>query len=219
MKAVLFDLDGTLVDSLEDIRQALNHCMGLVHARTISLEECRTVVGRGLKRALVDALWFSRSAFPEDEVRILLSELVSYYRAHATVHTRPYDGIMTFLQEAKEQGARLGVLSNKEDGLAHEIVSTLFPAGLFDYVRGLRNGDLAKPAPGGVQDFINLCACAPGDVTMIGDSEVDWQTAKAAGTACLLVGWGYRSLDELRAAGVDAPVAKDLEGLRRLLWN
>ena len=131
MKGLLFDLDGTLVDTIGDIRAALNHTLGLCYCRPISLEECRTVVGRGLRRALVDSLWFSRSAFPEDELDILYAELVSYYSSHVCVSSRVYDGVVPFLEKARGRGLVLGVLSNKADSLVQELVGRLFRPGQF----------------------------------------------------------------------------------------
>ena len=156
MKRILFDLDGTLVDTLEDIRAALNHVMALCWCREISASECRAVVGNGLRKALIGALWYSRAAYPEDELDILYRELVDFYSANACVHSRVYDGIPELLDEAKGRGCMLGVLSNKADSLVQEIIGRLLP-GRFDFVRGLREGERPKPDKKGVEDFIELC--------------------------------------------------------------
>ena len=137
MKGLLFDLDGTLVDTLEDIRAALNHVLGMCYARPIDEAECRAVVGHGLRKALRDALWYSGNAYPQDEFEILYSELVRFYGDHACVHSKVYDGIPSLLSAARDRGLKLGVLSNKADPLVQEIISTLFPAGTFDFVHGL----------------------------------------------------------------------------------
>lgn len=215
MKGMLFDLDGTLVDTLEDIRCALNHTLRLAYAREITREECRTVVGRGLRRALVDALWFSRSAFPEDELDILYSELIASYSAHVCDHSKVYDGIMELLGQLKGEGIVTGVLSNKADSLVQTIVSTLFPSGTFDFVRGLRPSDSPKPENRSVEDFIKLCNAEPCDVTIVGDSEVDWLSAQAFGCASVIVTYGYRERKELEEAGVKVLVDSPQE----VLWT
>lgn len=218
MKGLLFDLDGTLVDTIGDIRAALNHTLGLCYCRPISLEECRTVVGRGLRRALVDSLWFSRSAFPEDELDILYGELVSYYSSHVCVSSRVYDGVVPFLEKARGRGLVLGVLSNKADSLVQELVGRLFRPGQFDFVRGLRDADRPKPDNDSVFDFIKLCNGGAGDVTIIGDSEVDWQTAVNAGCRPMILSTGYRTRQELSGKGVN-PIADSLEEVEKNLWN
>lgn len=217
MKGILFDLDGTLVDTLEDIRAALNHVMALCWCREISASECRAVVGNGLRKALVGALWYSRAAYPEDELDILYRELVDFYSANACVHSRVYDGIPELLDEAKGRGCMLGVLSNKADSLVQEIIGRLLP-GRFDFVRGLREGERPKPDKKGVEDFIELCKATCGDVTMVGDSEVDWQTARNAGVRPLIVSYGYRSALDLVGQGI-GPLASSVEEIGKDLWN
>ena len=217
MKGLLFDLDGTLVDTLEDIRAALNHVLALCYCRPITAQECRTVVGNGLRKALIGALWFSRAAYPEDELDILYRELVGYYSAHACVHSRVYDGVPALLDEARARGFATGVLSNKADSLVHEIIGQLLP-GCFDFVRGLRDGEAPKPDKKGVDDFIALCKASHADVTMIGDSEVDWATAENAGVRSVIVTYGYRKREDLEKEGVST-LADNLEEVRRILWN
>lgn len=218
MEALLFDLDGTLVDTLGDIRAALNHVLALCSCREMTEEETRTVVGRGLRNAIRGALWFSGSAFPPDEIEILHKELMDYYSAHLTVHSRVYPWIPGLIREAKERGFALGVLSNKADVLVQEIIEDLFPAGTFDFVRGLREGDSPKPRNPSVLEFRNLCAPSSGDVTILGDSEVDWETAEAFSLGRVIVTWGFRTREELSAAGC-GPLADSKEEVTKLLWN
>lgn len=218
MKGLLFDLDGTLVDTLEDIRAALNHVLGMCYARPIDEAECRAVVGHGLRKALRDALWYSGSAYPQDEFEILYSELVRFYGDHACVHSKVYDGIPSLLSTARDRGLKLGVLSNKADPLVQEIVSTLFPAGTFDFVHGLVEGEKPKPENNAIQGFIGLCNGQEGDVTIIGDSEVDWQTALRAGCRYIVVSYGYRTREELSKSGVDV-IADTTGEVEDRLWT
>ena len=218
MKGLLFDLDGTLVDTLEDIRAALNHVLGMCYARPIDEVECRAVVGHGLRKALRDALWYSGNAYPQDEFEILYSELVRFYGDHACVHSKVYDGIPSLLSAARDRGLKLGVLSNKADPLVQEIISTLFPAGTFDFVHGLVEGEKPKPENNAIQGFIGLCNGQEGDVTIIGDSEVDWQTALRAGCRYIVVSYGYRTREELSKSGVDV-IADTTGEVEDRLWK
>lgn len=218
MKGLLFDLDGTLVNTLEDIRCALNHVLELCYARPIDSDECKSVVGHGLRKALIDALWLSRSAFPEDELDILYKELISYYSGHVCIHSAVYDGMTDFLEEARDRGFVLGVLSNKQDALAREIISRLFAPDLFSFVAGLRENSRPKPDNPAVFDFIKLCNADASDVTIIGDSEVDWQTALRVGCRYIVVSYGYRTREELSKSGVDV-IADTTGEVEDRLWK
>lgn len=218
MSGILFDLDGTLVNTLEDIRAAMNHVMRLSYCREITSEECMSVVGSGLRKALISSLWFSGSAFPEDELDVLYAELIDYYEKHLVVHSRPYEGIVDFLHEAKSRGYCLGILSNKTDRLVKEMVETLFERDLFDFVRGLRPGEAPKPDNNGPEDFLNLCNLDKEDVTIVGDSQVDWKCAKQRGMKAIIVTYGFRTRCELEGAGI-SPLADSIKEVAKLLWK
>lgn len=217
-KALLFDLDGTLADTLEDIRAAINHVLVMVNCRTINEEECRSVVGRGLRNAIRGALWFSRSAFPDDEIEILYHELMLYYRVHSCDFTKPYTGIIEFLERMKNAGFILGVLSNKSDELVLNIVEKLFPENLFSYVHGMRDGFPAKPDSAGVREFASLNSLKVEDVIYIGDSEVDMETVKKLdGLSGVIVTWGFRSRNDLEAAGAH-PLVDNIKELEECVY-
>ncbi len=198
MKALLFDLDGTLVNTLGDIRAALNHCMELTYNRSISDAECRKVVGRGLKNALKGALWYSGSAYPEDEMDMLYSELISYYEEHAVDYSKPYDGVKDLLETALAKGYLLGVLSNKSDELVIQIVSKLFPSIPFSYVHGQRKDKPLKPAKEAIDDFLSVTGLKAEEVLYIGDSEVDAEFVNnVPSLEGIIVTYGFRSKEEL----------------------
>ncbi len=198
MKALLFDLDGTLVNTLGDIRAALNHCLELTYNRTISETECRQVVGRGLRNALKSALWYSGSAYPEDEMDMLYSELISYYEKNVVVYSRPYEGITELLEAASVKGYVLGVLSNKSDELVIKIVDTLFPSISFAYVHGHRENKPLKPAKEALDDFLQTLKLHAEDVLYIGDSEGDAEfVIIIPGLVGVIVTYGFRTPEEL----------------------
>jgi len=197
MKALLFDLDGTLVDTLEDIRAAINHALRLSYNREITSPECRQVVGRGLKNALKGALWFSHAAYPEEEVDILLSELRNYYFKHAAVYSKPYEGMKELLEEASSKGYKLGVLSNKSDDLVKLIVKDLFPSLAFCFVHGQREGYPLKPAKEALDAFLQETSLKKEEVVYIGDSEVDAEFIRNSGLKGCIVTYGFRSREEL----------------------
>lgn len=218
MSAILFDLDGTLVDTLEDIRGALNHVLELCYCRKISSQECKSVVGGGLRKALISSLWFSRAAFPEDELDMLYGELCEYYEKHLVDHSRPYEGVVDFLHEAKGRGYKLGILSNKADSLVQEIVLRLFEPGLFDFVRGLRPNEAPKPDNNGPEDFLSLCNINVEDVTIVGDSQADWACAGKHGMKAIIVTYGFRTRLELEGEGI-SPLADSPKEVAKLLWK
>lgn len=212
MRILLFDLDGTLVDTLPDITGALNHVMRLTYNREIEQKECRTLVGRGLRNALKGALWLSRAAYPEEEFEILYAELVSYYGEHAYDESRPYEGVIEFLYRMKAKGYTLGLLSNKADAIVQEIISALFPPGLFDLVSGLKEGVAMKPA----KEAVEAMGFPLKEVFYIGDSEVDYETIKNSGIKGAIVTWGFRTKKELEEAGV-SPLFDNIEQLEGVL--
>ena len=197
-KGLLFDLDGTLVDTAEDIRCAINHVMRLTYNREITKDECLRVVGRGLRNAMKGALALSGAHYPDDEINILYSELISYYSSHPSDHSHPYPGITEFLKLMSERGYALGILSNKSDILVQEIVKKLFGDINFSFVSGFCDKIPLKPDRGGVLAFAQCAHVNLEDITYVGDSEVDAETIKAAyPVKGVLVSWGFRPRCEL----------------------
>lgn len=214
-KGLLFDLDGTLVDTAEDIRCALNHCMKLTYNREITRDECMSVVGHGLRNSLKGALAFSGAKYPDDELDILYSELISYYAAHPCDHSQPYPGITEFLKMMSERGYALGILSNKSDPLVQEIVKKLFMEINFSFVSGFCDKIPLKPDRGGVLRFSERAGVPLEDITYIGDSEVDAATVKASyPVKGILVTWGFRPRSELEKQ-LDANI-KLIESIKEL---
>ena len=187
--AILFDLDGTLLDTLGDLHVAVNHTLQSFGYPLRSLEEIRCFVGNGAAQLI-------RLAVPEGvDPQPVLAAFQSYYAAHCDILTRPYDGILDALAVLGERYP-LAVVSNKPDAAVKELAIIYFP-GL--YARGESTDCPRKPAPDMVQKAMQ--ALQVQRCIYVGDSDVDILTARNAGVPCLSVTWGFRTQAELRGAG------------------
>lgn len=187
--AVLFDLDGTLLDTLGDLHAAVNHVLAQFGYPQRTIEEVCRFVGNGAARLI-------RLAVPEGENwEPVLAAFQSHYAAHCNILTKPYDGILEVLAVFGEKYP-LAVVSNKPDRAVKELASIYFPA---LYARGESADCARKPAPDMVVKTMQ--ALGVERCVYIGDSDVDIATARNAGVPCISVTWGFRSEEELRAAG------------------
>ncbi|MBQ5973898.1 MAG: HAD-IA family hydrolase [Oscillospiraceae bacterium] len=189
-KAVLFDLDGTLADTLEDLTASVNHVIALRGGEPLDCETVRGMVGNGAAALLRRAVGWEDPA--------AMADFRSHYAVHLLDHTRPYPGVIELLDELLRRGIALGVLSNKPDQAVQPMVRALFGE-RFAYVSGERTGIPRKPAPEPVR--LALEALGTEDAVYVGDSETDVETAGAAGVEGVFVTWGFRSEAALRAAG------------------
>ena len=189
---ILFDLDGTLLNTLEDLLDATNYALAQCGYPKRTLPELRRFVGNGAENQIRMSL--PAGASPE-EVERVLSVYKPYYTAHCQVKTRPYDGVLEALEVLKAKYP-IAVVSNKPDGAVKALCAEMFP-GIF--ALGETPDCPRKPAP----DMVNKACRAIGADTCVyvGDSEVDVVTAKNAGVPCLSVLWGFRNRDEIEAAG------------------
>lgn len=197
-KALVFDLDGTLLDTLGDLRGSVNYALKKYGFPERTTEEVRNFVGNGLKMLIIRAL--PRNA-GETLVNAVLAEMKAYYAAHCTVLTTLYDGIIEALSALKAEGYPMAIVSNKADALVQQLRAYYFE-GLIAVAAGESEQNARKPAPDMV--FSAMRALGVSQAIYIGDSEVDIQTAKNAGLPCLTVGWGFRTDAELTAAGAKA---------------
>ena len=211
-KAVIFDLDGTLLYTLEDLYLATNHALAAQGFPPRTRDEVRSFVGNGYRRL------FALACPPEStdaEQEQALATFNTYYLAHAQDHTAPYPGIPELLTRLANADIPLAVVSNKGDAAVRELMDATFP-GAFRAVAGEREGVRRKPAPDTVNEVMRQLGLSPAEVVLVGDSEVDVATAANAGCACIAVTWGYRSVEELRAAGATV-LANDCDELTALL--
>ena len=210
---VVFDLDGTLLDTIEDLHLTLNHALesGGLPPRTFA--EARAFVGNGIRRLVERAVPGSTSPEATDAV---FAEFNRWYAQHCNDHTKAYDGIIELVDSLRSEGRRVAVVSNKSDYAVQDLVDIYFP-GVFDAVAGVREGIARKPA----RDMVDLALekmgpeavadAREGRAAYVGDSEVDIATARSAKMPCISVSWGFRSVPQLHEAGATRIVATPAE--------
>ena len=196
-KLILFDLDGTLLDTLEDLSEAVNHALSLRGLPIHSLDEYRRMVGHGVRNLVQQAL---PSGADDALVDAALEDFKSYYQAHIDVHTRPYPGVPELLEDLHGRGVQLAVASNKFQEGTEYLIRRFFPDIPFVAILGNRPGAPLKPSPEIVQEVLSLSGVSAEDALLVGDSPTDMRTAANGGIEALAVGWGYRSAEELASA-------------------
>ncbi len=204
---IIFDLDGTLLDTLEDLTASVNHALDQVSFPRRTLDEVRTFVGNGVRVLM-------RRALPGGEENPRFEEAFAAFREHYAAHcrdrTRPYPGIMDLARELKARGLRLGIVSNKSDREVKELNRACF-SGLFSAALGEREGVRRKPEPDGLLEAVKELGSTPERSLYVGDSEVDLRTAVNAGIDCVSVTWGFRSETQLREAGAKRFIRSPME--------
>ena len=197
-KLVIFDLDGTLIDTREDIANACNYALEQCGYPTVPLEEYNMLVGRGIDNLFRGAL--PEGHKDEDMVAKMRSIFVPYYNEHKCDFTKPYEGIMEALEVLSAKGLRFAVASNKYQEGTEQLVEKFF--GKYDFVRilGQRDGKPIKPDPLIVAEAMEgMPGITADEVIYCGDSDVDMQTGIGAGVRTIGVTWGFRSREELLA--------------------
>jgi phosphoglycolate phosphatase len=184
---LLFDLDGTLVDSLPDIASALNHALAGAGLLEVPLDVVRTLVGEGVLRLVEKALLLQRA---DRDAAALARQVVAAYSANPSAKTRVYPGIEETVQELRAGGLRLAVLTNKVGSVARALLDELHMTG-FDAVLGEGDGYTRKPSPEAALALIGQFGTSPGRTLMVGDGLPDVAMAHAAGCPVAAVMWGY----------------------------
>ncbi|MDD6020215.1 MAG: HAD family hydrolase [bacterium] len=200
-KLVIFDLDGTLINSIEDLGQAANYALSKNGFPTHSLASYPFFVGNGVRNLI-------RKALPEENrndttIDSLLKDFKEYYDDHNVDSTKPYDGIMELLKQLQEQDVKLAVASNKYQKATEKIVSQLFPDIKFVSVQGQQDGVNVKPDPSIVFNILGVALVPKAEVVYVGDSGVDMETARRACVDSVGVTWGFRSEKELNEYHAD----------------
>ncbi len=201
IKACIFDLDGTLLNTLTTITYYVNHSLKNVGADMISEETCRILVGKGARNLLERALAHVGHTVEDFEAFFLSYDAT--YNAAPDYLTEPYPGICELLSSLKEKGIRIAVLSNKPEGAVRPLVEKFF-GNAVDVLSGGKDGVPLKPNPDAVAPVLSALGLSAQETAFIGDSGVDMQTAKNYGAGLAIgVTWGYRDAEELRACGAD----------------
>lgn len=197
--AVIFDLDGTLLNTLGDLRAATNHALEVRGLPPHSMEEIRQFIGNGIRLLICRAM---PEGTPEAEIDAALDDFKAYYAAHIHDRTVPYDGIPQLLTALRKRGIKVAVLSNKIDFASQQLIEYFFP-GKTDVVFGEHVGVPRKPDPTSCRMVMQQLGVQPEQVLYVGDSGTDMQTAKNAGLYAVGVTWGFRSKEVLLEYGAD----------------
>lgn len=208
---VFFDMDGTLLDTLEDLHGALNHTLAEMGYPLKTLEETRNYVGNGIfclvERGLPES---AKHLAKEGSERFK-----KYYRAHLTVHTRPYEGIEELIEALEERGIKTGIVSNKSQQPLDELAEYFFK-GKPEVVTGFTDGIPAKPAPDMLFAAMEAVGADKENSLYVGDSAVDVETARNAGVKGVFCAWGFAGRERLEKAGARPIIDSSLELLEYL---
>ncbi|MDD3238850.1 MAG: HAD family hydrolase [Lachnospira sp.] len=196
-KLVIFDLDGTTLNTLDDLAGSLNYALEQAAFPKRTLDEVRSFVGNGIQKLVERGVPAETSA---ETIQEVLSEFKIHYKVHCADQTKPYEGIEKLLQVMKEKGYLMATVSNKADFAVQDLCKEYFP-NMFDTVVGEKAGVRRKPAPDTVNTVLKQLNIDCRDAVYVGDSEVDVETAKNAGMDCISVNWGFRTREELLQAG------------------
>ena len=194
-KLVIFDLDGTLLDTIADLAESANHALKQLGYPTRDVEKIRTFVGNGVNKLLLRALPDEEKT--EENMMRMRTHFVPYYDAHNADLSAPYPGIVALLEELQAKGLRMAVASNKYQEATVKLVKHYFPMIDFVEVLGQREGINVKPDPTIVFDILKKAGVSKEETLYIGDSGVDMQTAINAGVDAIGVTWGFRPRTEL----------------------
>ena len=196
-KLVIFDLDGTLLDTIADLAMATNHALQQLEYPTRPVDEIRTFVGNGINKLLERSLPDSEKS--EANTLRLRAHFLPYYDAHNADLSTPYPGIPSLLQALQQKGLMIAVASNKYQTATVKLIHHYFHDISFVEILGQREGVPVKPDPSIVSDIIQKAGVSKEEVLYVGDSNVDMQTAHNAGVDAIGVAWGFRPRAELEA--------------------
>lgn len=211
-RTAIFDLDGTLLNTLDDLADAVNYALAKFGYPTRSLAEVRRFVGNGVANLIERSLPNSERSADFDEV---LATFRAYYEKNSQNKTAPYEGILDMLARLREQGVRVAVVSNKFDAAVAALSHRYF-GDLVEIAVGESQSRAKKPAPDGIFFALEQLGEAREGAVYIGDSEVDAVTAANAGIPCISVLWGFRDREEIEAAG-GSVFAESVAELEKLL--
>lgn len=215
IKAVIFDLDGTLINSLEDLAVSVNDTMKTFGYREYTMEEVRGMIGYGIPRLVRDAL---PDGVDESIYEKAYAHFMNHYIKHAGDHTAVYPGIIELLRELRNKGYKTAIVSNKEDPAVKELAAHYFN-GLVNVADGAREGFRNKPAPDMLIEAMRKLGVTKEETIYVGDSDADIGVARNTGVPGVIVDWGYRDRDFLKKEGAEYIVSSPEEIIGWLAEN
>lgn len=198
-KAIVFDMDGTVLNTLDDLTASMNFVMEKFGFPTHTAEEYRSAFGNGIRYALEKT---APNGTPSGVIDSMIPFFKEHYDEHCLDNTCPYDGIIPLMKKLKERGCKMAIVSNKIDSAVKELNERFF-SDVVDVAIGERAGIKRKPAPDMVFLALDELRASVGDAVYVGDSEVDLQTAKNSSLPCISVLWGFRDRDYIKEVGGD----------------
>ncbi len=209
MRLIVFDLDGTLLNSLEDLADSANWVLEQHGFPTHPVDAYRYFVGDGVRKLIERIL--PQEERTEARIELCRQEFVAYYKVHMEDKTSVYEGITELLVELKNRGLKIAVATNKVHIAVKPLMEKYFPEIRFDSMIGQREGVPVKPAPQIMFDILRETGCEPSEALHVGDTATDMQLAHNAGVTPVGVLWGYRPLEELQEAGAKFIIEKPEE--------
>lgn len=209
-KAILFDLDGTLLNTLTDLTNSINHMLEHFNFKTRTEAEIRRFLGNGA-RQLVE-LSIGKSVEPE-KFETYYQFYDAFYQAHSEDHTAPYEDIPQVLETLKKRGYRLAVISNKQDKAVKQLVEKMFPS-LFEVALGVTEDGIKKPDPKMVEKVLKAMDIKASEAYLIGDSEADIMTGKQANMPVVACLWGFRDMKDITPLNPEFIVGKPYDILK-----
>ena len=213
MKACIFDLDGTLTNTIESLTYSVNLTLKEMHLEQITMEQCRQFVGNGA-RYLMERAIVAGGDLKGERIEESMEIYARVFDENCTYKVAPYDGIREMIAELKEKGILLGVLSNKPNQQTVHVVETVFGKGTFDFMQGQKEGIKRKPDPEGFFRMLEDMKVSKEDCLYVGDSEVDVAMGLAAGANLVAVDWGFRPVEVLEKAGAERIISHPSELLK-----
>lgn len=199
MKAVIFDMDGTILNTIDDLANAVNYILEKYNMPTKTVDEVRVIVGNGLHRTLELCVAEGTS---REFVDSIFDEFAAYYKSHSNINTKPYEGIVEAIRKLKDKGYKLAVVSNKRQEAVEKLCDEFY-LGLFDEMFGDQDGMARKPEPDMVWKALDNLGVLKSDAVYIGDSEVDIMTANNSKLKGIYVSWGFRGASLLKESGAE----------------
>ncbi len=212
-KLLIFDLDGTLVDTLVDLKNAVNHALLLKNYPKRSLEQIRKAIGNGVAKLVARSIPNGTDNPDYDDT---LAEFRKYYSKHSVDYTKPYPGVHEELINLKSQGYLIAVATNKLTEISRPLLNGLYP-NIFDYIQGDEPGMDRKPAPMMIETICKILNVKKSDAFYIGDTNVDMETAENSGVDYVLVTYGFRTKEELEVQCPNRPTIDSIQELDQYL--